>query len=260
MQDALNFFKDRKIAFCDIDGTLGLGTNTFDGAPEFIGELRRRNIKTYILSNNSSKSKKDYVTKLENMGFSFTKDDILLSTDSLVAYFRKAEIDRAYIVGTPSMIEEMESQGIANDENANVLALGYDTTLDYGKITQAAHMLQRGAKYYVTHPDDVCPHPDGPLPDAGSFIAMFEKATGRLPDRIFGKPTVQMIDHVIERHKARPDQCFMVGDRLYTDFQMSINAGIDFICVLSGEADRKAIEDFGHTPALVVESVGHIFT
>ncbi len=250
--------KNKKIAFFDIDGTLALGHMPIPGAAEFVGELRRRGLETFVLTNNSSKSKVDYVKKMSGMGFEFSEKEIIISTDGLIAWFQQNGIDRAYILGTPGMAAQMRESGIAHEENSKVVAMGYDTTLNYEKMVRVAHLLQKGAEYYVTHPDLVCPDPEGPLPDAGSFIAMFEKATGRLPDKIFGKPSEAMIENALKSRGLAPHDAFMVGDRLYTDFQMCINARMDFICVLSGEATAEDIKKFGVNPALVVQSVAHI--
>ncbi len=258
MHDFERQLESKRIAFFDIDGTLALGHTAIPGAPEFVRELRRRGLETFILTNNSSKSKTDYVKKLGEMNFEFGQEEIIISTDGLIAYFREEGIDRAYILGTGGMRDLMSENGIAHDDNAEVVAMGYDTTLNYEKMVRVSHLLQKGARYYVTHPDLVCPDPAGPLPDAGSFIAMFEKATGRMPDKVFGKPSKDMIEHVLKSKGIPVKNAFMVGDRLYTDFQMCLNVGMDFICVLSGEATRRDLEKFGVKPALVVQSVANI--
>ena len=62
---------------------------------------------------------------------------------------------------------------------------------------------------------------------------MYEAATGRSPQRIFGKPCTEVLEPVLSKYE-RKDVC-MVGDRLMTDKVLGENAGIDFILVLSGE-------------------------
>ena len=88
----------------------------------------------------------------------------------------------------------------------------------------------------------VCPSERGPIPDAGSMIALFEKATGRTPERIFGKPDPDMVRFLLERHEAGPDDAVFVGDRAYTDHAMARNCGSLFIGVLSGDATRADFE------------------
>ncbi|MCB1153943.1 HAD-IIA family hydrolase [bacterium] len=257
--DDPNFrLRDKKIAFMDIDGTLALGPIPIPGAKEFFDRLRELGLIVYLLSNNSSRSKADYVKKMAAMGIHVTTDEILLSTDSLVARLRKEGIDRAYVLGTRSFRVELEELGIAHDEDSMVIAMGYDTEITYEKIAKTAVKLHRGARMLVSHPDIVCPSPDGGLPDTGAMIEMFAAATGRRPEAILGKPSAAMVDHVIERHGVTPDDCFMLGDRIYTDFQMCLNVGMDFVAVLTGELTREDLAKFGRSPRLVVDSVAEL--
>ena len=47
----------------------------------------------------------------------------------------------------------------------------------------------------------------------------------------------------------------MVGDRLYTDILMGVQADIDTILVLSGETSRKDLEASDIVPTHVLDSV-----
>lgn len=252
------FIADKTLAFLDIDGTLGLDETAFPGSRAFLDDLRRRGVTFYLLTNNSSKGKRDYRAKVERMGFDVADENILISTDALIAGLREEGLDRADVIGTQGMIEDLARAGIAHDETSMHIVMGYDTTLDYAKIRRVGLKLGRGARYWATHPDFTCPSKEGPLPDLGSFAAMFEAATGRRPERVFGKPSPAMIEFVMRRRGVGKSACFMAGDRLYTDFRMSLNAGIDFVAVLSGEATLDALHEFGHEPAILAPSLGHL--
>ena len=56
----------------------------------------------------------------------------------------------------------------------------------------------------------------------------------------------------------QPQQCAMVGDRLYTDMEMAERAGVHGILVLSGEATKEDLEDAPQNPSLVVGSVDEL--
>jgi len=68
-----------------------------------------------------------------------------------------------------------------------------------------------------------------------------------------------MILHAIEALGLRPDQCAMVGDRLYTDMAMANRAGVVGVLVLSGEATQADVdalpEDALQRPDVIVHSV-----
>ena len=120
------------------------------------------------------------------------------------------------------------------------------------KLADSCLLLQRPEiRFLSTHPDLVCPSPQGPLPDAGSFVKLYEAATGRLPEIVFGKPNTLILSPLLKRFQ--PDEMVMVGDRLSTDKRLAENAGIDFILVLSGEAKREDLLTQIRQPSLVVD-------
>ena len=102
----------------------------------------------------------------------------------------------------------------------------------------------------------MCPSAEGPLPDTGSFIKLYEAATGRLPERVFGKPNTAVLGSLLRRF-AQNDMV-MVGDRLMTDKVLAENAGIDFILVLSGEARLSDLPALERQPTLVVDHLGDL--
>lgn len=248
-----------QLLFIDLDGTIYLGRECIPGAAEWISTLLRERRTFYFLSNNSSRSKADYVVKLAEMGIVVDEGRIVLSTDGLVEYLLAERIERVFVVGTESMRSSIEKVGVrTNSNDPQAVVLGYDTELTYDKIRQAAIFLSRGADLLATHCDTVCPTPDGPIPDIGAMLAIFEKSLNIRPKRVFGKPNADMIAHLIRAHSAMAEEVAIIGDRLYTDFELARTIGGDFILVLSGESKREDVEALQEQPALIVRSVADL--
>ena len=223
--------------FLDLDGTIYLGGEPIEGALDFLERLKQRGIRRFFLSNNSSKSVSQYLEKLTSMGIPATEQDILLSTHDLLSWLKKEGITETYLVGTEGMREMLEDDGIrTRAQSPQYVVLGYDTEINYEKLSTASIHLHRGVPMVASHPDIVCPSPDGGLPDTGAYIDLFEATTGVRPVHICGKPNPGMILHKIVELGLRPDNCAMVGDRLYTDIEMAERSGVHGILVLSGEA------------------------
>lgn len=249
--------------FLDLDGTIYLGGELIPGAIEFLSRCDEHGIRRFFLSNNSSRSVNQYLDKLSAMGIPATEEDVLLSTHDLLSWLATNQVTKTWLVGTEGMREMMEGCGISTrSSNPEYVVLGYDTEITYDKISTASIFLHKGVPMVASHPDMVCPSPDGGLPDTGAYMAMFEATTGVRPVHICGKPQPGMILHKIEALGLEAQRCAMVGDRLYTDMAMATRAGTKGILVLSGEAtmaDVEALDDGAEQqPSLIVGSVDEL--
>ena len=245
--------------FLDLDGTIYLGDSLIEGAAKFLDRLENRGIKRFFLSNNSSKSVGQYLVKLRDLGIEADEREILLSTHDLIAWLAKEGVSETYLVGTEGMSEMLEENGISTSSNEpELVVLGYDTEINYDKLSRASVHLHNGVPMVASHPDMVCPSPEGGLPDTGAYMALFEATTGARPVHVCGKPNKGMILHKIEQIGLEASECAMVGDRLYTDMEMAERAGVHGILVLSGEATLEDLGGSGMSPSLVVESVGSL--
>ena len=250
---------DMEVVFLDLDGTIYLGSNLIEGALSFLVRLEERGIRRFFLSNNSSKSVGQYLEKLRGLGIPASEDEILLSTHDLISWLSENGIDQTYLVGTEGMREMLESVGVATaSENPQYVVLGYDTEITYEKLSTASIHLHKGVPMVASHPDIVCPSPDGGLPDTGAYMDLFEATTGVRPEHVCGKPNAGMILHKVQELGLRPDQCAMIGDRLYTDMEMAERAGVHGVLVLSGEATIEDLEKAPQRPSIVVGSVDEL--
>lgn len=249
----------KKCLVLDLDGTVYLGDRPIPGAVRFI-QSHAGILDFYFLSNNTSKAPATYVRKLRSMGIAAEPWQLLSPTTPLTAQLRRQGIRRAYLVGNAdyhaALLEAMPELTLTEDK-AEAVILAYDTELSYLKLAVSTRLLQNPAvDFFATHPDLVCPDPQGPLPDVGSFIALYEKAVGRLPRMIFGKPNQELLAPLLARYPR--ESLAVAGDRLSTDKKLADNAGIDFVLVLSGEARPEDVDQDERRPWRVVRDLGEL--
>jgi len=250
--------KGIKLFVMDMDGTIHIGGELFEWTLPFLGYLKENGIKYVFLTNNSSKSAKDYQNMLEGMGI---ENPVVFTSGEATARYVKRNFPNksVCIFGTENLIYVFKDFDIKIDkENPNLLVLGYDTTATYEKIRKFALHLRKGLPYIATHPDINCPSKEGLIPDAGSFIALFEKSTGRTPDFIVGKPNPQMLYEIAQAYSIDISEIAMVGDRLYTDIKMAIDAGALPILTLSGETNIEDVPEKLRERIIIVENIGEI--
>ena len=239
----------------DMDGTFYLGNRLLDGSLAFLEKLAQTGRKALFLTNNSSKSADFYVKKLKNMGVPETFRQVLTSGQAAGQYALSAFAgQKGFLLGNASLLEELEGMGLCfEDVKPSYVLIGFDTTLDYAKMTRVCDLVRAGLPYIATHPDFNCPTETGYAPDIGAIIAFIEASTGRRPDRVIGKPNKDIVEGALQRTGLPKEKLAMVGDRLYTDIATGVNAGMTSILVLTGEATREDLAQSSVQPDMVFE-------
>lgn len=254
--------KIRHVAL-DMDGTIYTDKILFDTTLPFLNTLEKLGITHTFLTNNPSKSVPEYLTHLSDLGIHATADQLYTSTQATIDFLKRnfPQVRRLFVLGTAGLLSDLEAAGFAltpDDPNAppDAVLVGYDKTLTYSRLCRAAWWIAKGKLFFATNPDRVCPTNEPTvLVDCGSITAALEKATGRAPDAVPGKPDPAMLQGILKRHSLTPENLAMVGDRLYTDIDMAHRAGALGVLVLTGEATAVEAEKHVPKPDLIVPTL-----
>ena len=254
--------KNVKLYLLDMDGTIYLDNDLFDGVIDFLDYVKSVGGKYMFLTNNSSKSVDKYIEKLKGLGITATADDFLTSVDATVFYLKPKKYKKIYALGTESFKSQLIKEGLPItdklEDGIDCLCMGFDTELSFKKLEDACILLRDDIEYVATNPDLVCPTWYGSVPDCGSVSEMIYNATGKRPFFI-GKPNSLMVDLAVEKRGFSREQTALVGDRLYTDIACGVNAGINSIFVLSGEGTMEDIKKYGVNPDYIYKDVKTLF-
>ena len=247
----------------DMDGTIYKGSTLFPFTVSFLNELKEMGINYSFLTNNPSKSTTDYLKHLEKMGITATREEMYTSAQATIDYikYNYPDAKRIFILGTPSMIKEFEEAGFVStidsaDDRPDMVLVSFDMTLTYSRLCRAAWWIHEGLPYIATNPDKVCPT-DQPniLVDCGSIYACLEKAAGRNPDVVVGKPSPRMLEGILQKGNLQPHEIAMLGDRIYTDVKMALDAGAVGVLVLTGEATFEDAKTADQYPDIIADSL-----
>src|SRR5262245_39436597 len=159
----------------DLDGTLYRGSRLLPATLPFLAQLQSWNIGCTYLTNNTSRSKADYVAKLRSFGIDANESQIYTPADSTITYLRErlSHVRAIAILGTPSLCQQFAESGFRLTwESPQAVVVGFDTTLTYDRLCRAAYWINTGLPFIATHPDLVCPT-DEPtvLVDCGAICA-----------------------------------------------------------------------------------------
>ena len=250
--------KKLKLYLLDMDGTIYLDNDLFDGTIDFLEHIKEIGGRYMFLTNNSSKGVNEYIKKLSGMGIPAEKDDFLTSVDATVDYLNGKNYKKIYVFGTNSLKNQMIDEGFnitdKLEDDIDCLCMGFDTELTFPKLEDACILLGRDIDYIATNPDIVCPTWYGSVPDCGSVSEMIYNATGKRPFFI-GKPNSLMVDLAVEKTGFAREQTALVGDRLYTDIACAVNSDVSGIFVLSGEGTLKDIKRYNVNPDYIYKDI-----
>lgn len=250
----------KKLFLLDMDGTIYLDEQLFDGTVDFLNYVRKIGGKYLFLTNNSSRSVEAYIEKMRRLGIAAAADDFLTSVDALIVYLNAngCREKLLYAFGTASFRKQLADAGFRltqnRDDAVEVLVCGFDTELTFQKLEDACILLNRGVDFIAANPDWVCPTWYGYVPDCGSVCEMLRRATGRTPVFI-GKPQPQMALLAMEKYGFSKEETLLIGDRVYTDIACGIRAGIDAALVLSGESTMADAFSQPEKPTHIFENI-----
>lgn len=255
--------KKKRLFLLDMDGTIYLDNDVFDGTLDFLEKVRKKGGKYLFVTNNSSKSVDAYVEKLTRLGIIVDKENFLTSTDATVFHLNNNyPRKKFYSLGTKSFTEQLIKGGInvttELEEGIYGLVISNDNELTFKKIEDACKLLLNDIVYIATNPDWVCPTAYGYVPDCGCFAWMIEKATGKKPYFI-GKPRPEMLLLAMEKYGYTKEETLIVGDRIYTDIASGCNAGIDTVFVLSGEGTLEDAENSDTKPTYIMKNIRELY-
>ncbi len=254
--------RDKKLFLLDMDGTIYLDNELFDGTLDFLNFVKTNGGRYIFLTNNSSKGVDKYIEKLKSMGIKSTADDFLTSTDATILYLKRQAYNKIYAFGTVSFVKQLKDAGLCvtteREEGIDCLCISNDTELTFKKLEDACILLRDDIDYIATNPDWVCPTWYGFVPDCGSFADIIYNATKKRP-KFIGKPEPDMAYLAMQATGFNKDETVLLGDRLYTDIACGVNAGISTIFVLSGEGTMDDVANSETKPEFIYKNIREIY-
>ncbi|MBI2942089.1 MAG: HAD family hydrolase [Chloroflexi bacterium] len=220
----------------DVDGVVYLGSTPLPGSQDLFDLLEQRGIPYALITNNATRTPRQYVEKLAQMGIRVPERTVFTSGVATAMFLKRLEPRGApvYLIGQDGLVQPMLEAGFWLDERRpKYVVVGLDMHLTYAKLRIACLAIRAGATFIGANPDKTLPTEEGLLPGCGSILAALETATDVSP-RVIGKPSADMIDLAVEMLGADKARTVIVGDRWDTDILAGQRAGIGTMMVLTG--------------------------
>ena len=251
----------KKMFLFDMDGTIYRENNLYDGIIELLQKIKDNGGRYAFITNNPAKSLKDYMKKLKKMGINGLTEDVFFSSAQAAIMLLKDKFHNklVYAQGTKSFIKELRDNGVnvtqKYSEAIDVVLVAFDPEITGKKLRTTCEVLckLKDVPYYATNPDWMCPVEFGGIPDCGSMCFGVKHASGREPIFI-GKPEPTMVLTLLKKFDISKEDAVVVGDRLYTDIASGVRAGVETVCVLTGEATIEDVENSEIKPTYLLNA------
>ena len=236
MSDALAGGYD--LVIFDLDGVIYLIDKPIEGAAEAVGRLRGAGTPVAYATNNASRRAGDVAALLTGMGVPAAPHEVLTSAGAAAALLaeRLPPGTSVLVVGAEALRAEVRDAGLKPvdtfEDSPAAVVQGYGPDVGWRILAEAALSVRAGATWVATNTDRTLPSPRGPLPGNGSLVAVLRTALDREPDLIVGKPQPALFTTAAAQSGAK--RPLVVGDRLDTDIQGAVDAGMDSLLVLTG--------------------------
>ena len=107
-QETQSFFDSFDTILTDCDGVLWKGNNAIQGSPEMIHQFRSMGKRVIYVTNNSRKSRKEYVKKCEDLGFGGTYEEFFTTSFLVASYLKSLGFDKkVYLYGSGGIKEKI---------------------------------------------------------------------------------------------------------------------------------------------------------
>ncbi|VEU20894.1 DEKNAAC101826 [Brettanomyces naardenensis] len=259
----------------DCDGVLWLDTLLLPKVLETLGMLRNHGKHLIFVTNNSTKSREQYVEKFAKFGLKVSKSEVFGSAYASAIYAKdilQLPTDKkVWVLGGKGLevefgelgyttlggtrMPELESPLNSNDPSdpinhldpeVGAVAVGLDTHLNYHRLAiTLQYLLRPDVAFIASNIDSTFPANGMILPGAGTVVQAVATCSHKTPV-LCGKPNKGMMDAIVEAHHIDKSRSIMIGDRLNTDMKFGRDNGLASLLVLTGiesEDTLKALDE-----------------
>ncbi|MCH0540445.1 HAD family hydrolase [Streptomyces sp. MUM 203J] len=243
----------------DMDGVLMHEGVPVPGADTFIHKLQSSGRPFLVLTNNSIYTARDLHARLSRIGLDVPVENIWTSALATAKFLDDQHPGgSAYVIGEAGLTTALHDVGyVLTDTEPDFVILGETRTYSFEAMTKAVRLINNGARFIATNPDETGPSAEGALPATGAVAALITKATGKEPYFV-GKPNPLMMRTGLNAIGAHSETSAMIGDRMDTDILAGLEAGMETFLVLTGLTATADIDRFPYRPTHVKDSIADL--
>jgi HAD superfamily hydrolase (TIGR01458 family) len=243
----------------DIDGVLAVSWKSLPGAAETLGWLAEQGIPYRLVTNTSSRSRRQIAELLGEAGVEVEPSAILTAVSSAARYLDERYRGAAcLVVNEGSLGEDLEGIEIVEAGRATVVLLGgAGPSVGYPELDAVFKLAADGVPVVALHRNTRYQTADGPALDMGAFIIGLEAAAGiEIP--IVGKPAPEFFQAALDDLAVGAADALVVGDDIGSDVRGAQAVGITGVLVRTGKFRPSDLDGDGEAPDHLIDDIGQL--
>jgi 4-nitrophenyl phosphatase len=252
-----------RAAVLDVDGTVLRGDRLLPGADRGLAAIDAAGLRRLFVSNNPTKAPPAYADRLRTAGVDADPEEILTAGTVTADYLRERHAgESVFVVGEAGLLELLEAVPVTvveDAEAADVVVASIDRAFGYDDMAEAMTALRgTDVTFLGTDPDVVIPAADRDVPGSGAVVNAVAGVAGRDPEAVLGKPHASAQRMILDRLDVPAADCLVVGDRLDTDVELGIRAGMTTALVRTGVTGDADLATASIEPDYVLDSLADV--
>src|SRR5919201_4300254 len=244
----------------DVDGVFHVSREPIAGGAEAVRRLRADGHRLRFVTNNTTRPRTTLVEELRGIGLELDDDELQTTPRAAAAALAGR---RVLALTMYAIVGELEGVELVGEDAEAVLLGGADETpetnlvFSYMNLARAFHELEAGAELYCLHRNRWWQTKQGPLLDAGAFVAGLEYAADT-EAIVLGKPSTAYFEAELAALDADATLTWMVGDDIESDVAGAQAHGMKTVLVRTGKFRPDAVERGNVRPDAIVSSIAQL--
>jgi glycerol-1-phosphatase len=225
------------VAMLDLDGVVYVGSAAVPGAPEQLAKATDAGMRLAYVTNNASRPPATVADHLVRLGIPVSAEDVVTSAQaaSRLLADQLPSGSPVFVIGGTGLFDALTERGLEGVQDIGrepvAVVSGYHPDLRWKTVIDGAILVKRGLPWVATNTDLTVPTDQGQGPGNGVLVKVVADFAGREPV-VAGKPAPPLFEETRDRVGGRCP--LVVGDRLDTDIEGAVNAGVDSLLVMTG--------------------------
>ncbi len=247
----------------DIDGVLYVGDEPIAGAHEALAQLREQSAGLRLVTNTTSRSRRQVAEHLEQLGFETSIEEILTPAALAVRHCEECGYSSVELIVSDGLREDLVALGSAPASergggrpgaSVDAVILGdVGDRFDAQLLNHAFRLMMDGAELIALQHNRYWRRNDGLALDVGAYAAALEYAT-RSEAVVVGKPLEDFFAAALADMEL--EQAVMIGDDVEADVGGAMAAGLPAVLVRTGKFRQDALPEV--TPTAVADSIADV--